>query len=90
MRNYIENYCVENELDNVMFMDGHDNAILGLSSCFHSIKVVYSYKKIIKNLCKYMTYDEAVEYYSYNIQGAYVGEGTPIIMQDDIDWKFYE
>jgi len=90
MRKYIENYCVENEIDDVLFIDGHDNAIIGLSSCFHSTKVAYSFKKIIDNLQKDMTYEEALEFFSFNIQGAYLGDGTPIIMHDDIDWEFYE
>ena len=49
MKDLINNYCDEHELDNVLFIDGHDNAIMGLSTCFNSVKVVYSYKKIIGN-----------------------------------------
>jgi len=90
MRQMIENYCVEHGLEDVLFLDGHDNAIMGLSSCFYHTKVVYSYKKIIKNLEKDMTYDEATEFFQFNIEGAYVGDGTPMIMRDEIEWEFYE
>ena len=87
MRKLIERYCEDNGIEDILFMDGMDKAIMGLSSCFHHAKVVYSYNKIIKILQKSMSYDEAVEYFHFNIEGAYVGDGTPIIMRDDICWK---
>ena len=77
MRNLIDNYCEEHGLDDVLLFDGFDSAILGISSCFSSVKVVYSYKKIINILEKDMTHEEAVEYFEFNIAGAYVGEFTP-------------
>lgn len=81
MRQQIETFCEENDLQ-LLFMDGHDNAILGIASKFHDFSVVYSKKKIIENLCKDMSFDEALEFYEFNISGAYVGESTPIIMDD--------
>lgn len=90
MKDLINNYCDEHELDNVLFIDGHDNAIMGLSTCFNSVKVVYSYKKIIGNLTKDMNHEDAEEFFEYNIRGAYLGDGTPIIMQDNIDWNNYK
>lgn len=81
MRQQIETFCSENDLQ-LLFMDGHDNAILGIGTKFHDISVVYSKKKIIENLCKDMNIDEALEFYEFNISGAYVGESTPFIFDD--------
>lgn len=58
------------------FVDGHDNAILGVGNGV----VIYDRDQIISNLAEWMTYDEAMEYFEYNIAGAYLGEGTPIYL----------
>jgi hypothetical protein len=29
-----------------------------------------------------MTYDDAIEYYDFNISSAYIGEGTPIFVKN--------
>ena len=36
-----------------------------------------------------MTEEDAVEYFDYNVQGAWVGEGTPIFLYDErwSDWN---
>jgi hypothetical protein len=51
--------------------DGFDDAIIGVSS---DIRIVYSLDKIIEILQKDMTEDEAVEFFYFNIESAYVGE----------------
>lgn len=81
MRKNLEQWAEEAELP-LLFMDGHDNAILGIGRQFNKFCVLYSRKKIISNLCNYMTKDEAFEYYEFNIAGAYVGESTPMILED--------
>jgi len=64
-----------------MFADGHDHAIMGYSS---DGKVVYSANQIIDGLMNEgMTNEEAVEYFHFNIEGAYVGEFTPIYMYEE-------
>ena len=37
-----------------------------------------------------MDYDDAIEYFDYNIAGAYVGENTPIIFEDDVDLDIFK
>jgi hypothetical protein len=81
MRQKIEDFCKENDVS-CLFADGFDDAIIGLGSCFHSFKVIYDKKKIIEILCQDMNYEEAVEYFSFNIIGAYVGEETPVFLED--------
>jgi hypothetical protein len=44
----------------------------------NNLKIVYDIDKVIDILIKDgMSVDEAIEYYEYNIAGAYVGENTP-------------
>ena len=65
-----------------MFADGYDNAIMGYSS---DLRVIYSADQIVKTLVERdgMTPDEAIEFFDFNIAGAYVGEYTPIYMYEE-------
>lgn len=64
-----------------LFADGHDHAIMGYSS---DGRVVYSADQIIGGLMNQgMTNEEAVEYFGFNIECAYVGEYTPIYMYEE-------
>ena len=65
--------------------DGFDNAIIGVANDFNSKpRVVYSVTECINILMERdgMTYLDAMEYFSYNVEGAYVGETTPIWVDD--------
>ncbi len=65
----------------VLFMDGFDDAIIGY--CDKDMRVIYSESKIIDELMSQdMTDEEAIEYFEYNIDCAYVGKYTPIICKD--------
>lgn len=57
--------------------DGFDSAILGVDE--RSMRLIYSVKKCIEILMDDGTsYFDAWEYFSFNIESAYVGEKTPI------------
>ena len=45
--------------------------------------VVYDRDKLVKNFMKKdgMTFEEAEEWVSYNIESAYIGETTPLILE---------
>ena len=61
--------------------DGFDDAVIG--RCFQSNRLIYSTDKIIEQLVSNgMSTDDAEEYFTYNILGAYVGEKTPIYLND--------
>ena len=66
-----------------LFADGFDDAIIGTANAFGERSVVaYDVEKILEKLKKDgMTYEEAREYYNFNIAGAYVGETTPIFVE---------
>lgn len=68
--------------DTLLFADGFDEAIMGLDT--NSLRVVYSKQKMIECLLKDMELDDAIEYLEFNTWGAYVGEQTPIYV-DEID-----
>lgn len=61
----------------ILVADGFDEAIIGLSS---KNIVVYDREKCINILARNMSYEEAVEYFDFNVEGAYMGEKTPIFV----------
>ena len=62
--------------------DGFDDAIIGFTELWgkEGYIIVYDASKMFQILMGRdgMTSAEALEYFEYNIQGAYVGEDTPI------------
>jgi hypothetical protein len=61
----------------ILTADGFDDAILGF--CENSERVIYSVSKCIDILIAGgMSEEDALEYFSFNVSGAYVGENTPI------------
>jgi len=63
--------------------DGFDDAIIGVDE--KSYRLIYSVTKTIKILAKDMEYEEAVEYFEFNVNCAYMGEKTPIWCYDDFE-----
>ena len=65
----------------ILKADGFDDAILGIDS--RSGRLIYSTQKCIDILIEEgMTYEDAMEHFYYNVEGAYVGELTPIWCDD--------
>ena len=66
-------------LEEAVFWDGLDEAIIGTAERIGLSVVAYDVEKIIEILMRDgMDYEEAVEYYEFNINGAWVGEYTPV------------
>ena len=63
----------------VLKVEGFDEAIIGLCrKAGHDDCLLYDEDKVINLLMgDGMSYDEAIEYYEYNIAGAFMGDGTP-------------
>jgi hypothetical protein len=62
--------------------DGFDEAILGVARrAGKLLGVVYDKDRCIDLLCKDMNYEEALEYFDYNIAGAWVGPLTPLFLE---------
>ena len=68
--------------DDILIADGFNDALIGVTS---RNVAVYDIDKCIEVLKKDMPEDEAVEYFFYNVEGAHMGDQTPIyIYQSDI------
>lgn len=80
----IEAY-LEERGEHALLMDGFDEALIGFSQRINEpLLAVYSYNTMV-DVCVFrdgMSYEEAEEYIEYNCIGAWVGEQTPIIVQD--------
>ena len=67
--------------------DGLDDAIIGIAELKQTgvYVLVYSRSAVIKILIDRdeMTDEDAEEYYDFNIVGAYMGEKTPIWVEDE-------
>ena len=70
--------------EGLLFADGFDDAIIGI--CPSSFRVVYSRSKAINILSEDMSLEDAVEFAEYNTFAAYVGERTPIWVED-FEWE---
>lgn len=71
---------------NILLADGFNNAVIGLTYRDDELVALYSRDKIIQILIdeQEMSYEDAVEYFEYNIEGSYVGRKTPVY------YSFYE
>ena len=75
--------------DEFLFMDPEyfDEAIIGVASNSVGMSAGADREpKAIELLIKHdkMTPDEAMEYYQFNILGAYMGENTPLFIDDTV------
>ena len=68
--------------DDILLADGFDDALVGVSS---KNIAVYDIDKCIEVLSKDMTAEEAMDYFYYNVEGAYMGEQTPIYIHSDAE-----
>jgi hypothetical protein len=69
--------------EELLFADGWDDCIVGLAVDFGKpLRVVYNRTRMIRVMMDRdgATYEEAVEHLSFNVEGAYVGERTPIYL----------
>jgi hypothetical protein len=73
-----------------MTNEEYDDAIVGIASVWQQNRkvetLIYSGEKLVEILVNQgITEDEAIEHISINMEGAYVGLSTPIIM-----WNYHE
>ena len=69
--------------EKALICDGFDEAIIGVAERINLGPVAaYSVEKIIEILMERdeMTYEDAYEYFSYNVIGAWMGEYTPVFI----------
>jgi hypothetical protein len=65
----------------LLFADGFDDCLIGLAEGFGGNEcLAYDKTKILAKLRENMSEEEAIEYFDFNIGGAYVGKRTPIFI----------
>ena len=71
--------------DELLFMDPErfDAAIIGVTERMGQLPTIcYNKNKVLEILMEDgMDYDEAIEYYEYNVVGAWMGEQTPTFLE---------
>jgi hypothetical protein len=75
-------YILKNKLvaldPELLFADGYDDCIIGMTFRADVPVVIYSADKMIEKLSNDMTPEEAQEFFDFNIEGAYMGDRTPV------------
>lgn len=84
-------------MDKTYFADGFDEAVIGLNLEKKVPRVVYSKSMMIEILSEEFEkegyeehYSDAIEYLEFNTWVAYVGQGTPLYLDDTIDEDFLD
>lgn len=71
-----------------LWPDGFEDAYIGQARrCGQPTLASFSVSKCIKILMDRdgMTYEEADEFFEFNVSGAWTGEGTPVWIYDDLE-----
>ena len=72
---------LENENPDAIFYEGLDEALIGIARRNGLCVVAYDQNKCYDILMAGgMHYDEAIEYFEYNVIGSYLGDHTPVFI----------
>jgi len=65
--------------EEALLADGFEDALIGYVEIFSKLIALYDKEKCIEILMKRdgMNYEGACDYFEFNVQGAFVGDGTP-------------
>jgi hypothetical protein len=67
--------------EEALFANGCEEAIVGVAErCGQPALVVYDVDKVLEILARDMTKSEAVEFFNFNVIGAWMGENTPLFL----------
>lgn len=66
----------------ITLVDGFADAFVGIGRQFDKPVAVYSRRKCIEVLMRDMDEEQAEEYFDFNLAGAWVGETTPIYLEE--------
>ena len=68
--------------EEILIADGFDEAVIGIEES--TMRAIYSITKCLNILeADGMSDEDALEYFYFNVESAYVGEKTPIFCFDD-------
>ena len=69
------------EFEAALMATGFEEALIGFGYQFNKPLAVYDRNKCLNILMSTgMDYEEAVEYFEFNVVGSYVGETTPVFI----------
>ena len=69
------------EFEGALMATGFEEAVIGFGYQFNKPLAVYDRNKCLNILMSTgMDYEEAVEYFEFNVVGSYVGETTPVFI----------
>ena len=72
--------------EEMLFADGFDDALIGYIERAGMPSIAcYDKHKCIDILAEDMSYEDAFDYFYFNVVGAYVGENTPCFLTRTID-----
>ena len=74
------------ENEDALLLDGFEQAFIGVARrCGQPSLAAYSYAKCIDVLMSRdgMEWDDAVEFFEFNVVGAWMGPNTPVIVADE-------
>lgn len=71
---------IEDLPEGTLLLTGYDEALIGFGWRLSFVIAVYDRAKVLASLMRDMNEEDAEEYISYNVEGAYVGEGTPLLI----------
>ena len=89
IREYLKEQGIEST---VILMDGMDGAFIGTTEIPNGPTLaVYSARYMVEENMRLnkWDFDQALEWFEYNQKGAYVGEGTPLIV-DDLEFELLD
>ena len=76
--------CIDlaGEDEPMLFIDGHDDAIIGVADRDGDDVIVYDIEKIVRRLRQRdgMTKEDAEEFFAYNILGSFGGQSAPVFL----------
>jgi hypothetical protein len=70
------------EDETVLLADGFEEALVGIGRQFTKPPfAIYDRDKCIEILSRDMSHEEAEEHFQFNVEGAWVGDQTPVFLQ---------
>ena len=78
---------VVKHIDGAIIYDGFEAALVGFGYQFNYPVAVYDKERCLEILTERdgMSWEEAVEYFEFNVSGAWVGESTPVFLETEDD-----
>lgn len=72
------------EGEELVFVNGHDDALRGVTSIDGETRAVYSVGVILQTLVNRdgMSHEEAMEFFDFNIEGSYIGFAGPLFVTE--------